>query len=205
MANIGFNEGTGSPADGSLTIVYRDPITGVHSIVEIPVGVDPVAVAVDDLDGGIFPDAVIADEATDQVHVVLSERLADVISSGGDPADAAVAYSTGSGSVPSSVAIDDVDGDGHLDLMVALSGSDQIGVLLGVGDGSFRPIATFDAGSGPASLQLVDVNGDGDVEAVVTNEADNEISVIPEPTALAAALAALLTMAGLRRLQARRF
>ena len=74
-----------------------------------------------------------------------------------------------------------------------------------VGDGSFRPIATFDAGSGPASLQLVDVNGDGDVEAVVTNEADNEISVIPEPTALAAALAALLTMAGLRRLQGRRF
>ena len=51
---------------------------------------------------------------------------------------------------PFSVAIGDVNGDGRPDLVTANSGSDDVSVLLGNGDGTFRPQARFAAGRGPA-------------------------------------------------------
>src|SRR5208282_1401257 len=67
----------------------------------------------------------------------------------------AVTYDSG-GEQASSVAVADVNGDGKADIVVTICGgchgpprighSGSVGVLLGNGDGTFRPAVTYDSG-----------------------------------------------------------
>jgi hypothetical protein len=92
----------------------------------------------------------------------------------------AVDYSSG-GCEPKSIAVGDVNGDGKPDLVVANplgwpycgSGSPWVGVLLGNGDGTFQPVATYGTGTGgyATSVAAADVNGDGKLDLVVSNTA----------------------------------
>jgi len=70
-----------------------------------------------------------------------------------------VAPTYGAGSTPVSVAVGDFNGDGKPDL--ANSGSSNVSVLLGNGDGSFQAAGNYAAGPGPTSLAVGDFNGDG--------------------------------------------
>ncbi|MGA7647846.1 MAG: FG-GAP-like repeat-containing protein [Terriglobales bacterium] len=90
----------------------------------------------------------------------------------------AVTYSTGAyGSV--SVAVGDLNGDGIPDLAVtniyAPSGSDgSVGVLLGNGDGTFRPAVNYDSGGYQADwVEIEDMNGNGIPDLVVANLCQN--------------------------------
>ena len=68
----------------------------------------------------------------------------------------------GAGDRPLSVAIDDLNGDGELDLAVANADSDNVSVLLGNGDGSFQSAVNYGADDGALSVAIGDLNGDGD-------------------------------------------
>ncbi len=66
-----------------------------------------------------------------------------------------VAYSSG-GLGPCSIAVADVNGDGKPDLVVANLESDDVGVLLGNGDGTFQPAVTYASGGGaPGDWRLL--------------------------------------------------
>src|SRR5271163_289687 len=66
------------------------------------------------------------------------------------------------GNRPTSVAVDYVELYGGLDVIVANSGSNTVGVLLGNGNGTFAPKQTFATGSNPVSVGVVsDLHGDG--------------------------------------------
>jgi hypothetical protein len=64
------------------------------------------------------------------------------------------------------VAVGDFNGDGIPDLAVTEGGS--VGVLLGNGDGTFRPRVDYDAGYA-TSLAVGDFNGDGIPDVAVAN------------------------------------
>jgi FG-GAP-like repeat/FG-GAP repeat len=88
----------------------------------------------------------------------------------------AVTYGSG-GLNPHSVAIADVNDDGRPDLVVAnvyansSATTGSIGVLLGNGDGTFRPAMSFDSGAVSAvSVKIADLNGDGIPDLAVVNE-----------------------------------
>jgi len=70
-----------------------------------------------------------------------------------------------------SVTVADVNGDGNPDLVVANGlNPGTVGVLLGNGDGTFRPAITYDSGgSRPFSVAVADVNGDGKLDLIVAN------------------------------------
>src|SRR5207245_6840851 len=77
---------------------------------------------------------------------------------------------------PISVAVGDFNHDGVQDLAVANAGSNTVSVLLGNGDGTFRPPLTFGAGSSPPSVAAGDFNGDGATDPPVATYGSATVS-----------------------------
>ncbi|CAF5204174.1 unnamed protein product, partial [Rotaria magnacalcarata] len=76
-------------------------------------------------------------------------------------------YSTGSN--PESLKAVDVNGDGKPDIIVANYGSNNVGVLLNIGNGMFAAQTTYLTGAGPVEVAAADVNGDGKPDIIVAN------------------------------------
>ena len=74
------------------------------------------------------------------------------------------------------IAVDDLDGNGKPDLVVA-TGGQSVGVLLNPGDGSFSQESTYAAGGGAWTLALADFNGDGHLDLAVA-ASPNGVSVL---------------------------
>gem|GEM_PF-1040669 len=70
------------------------------------------------------------------------------------------------GDQPVSIVAGDFDGDGVPDLATANSQSNDLSVLRGVGDGTFRAEQRLAAGNFPRALVTTDVNGDGKLDLV---------------------------------------
>ena len=78
-------------------------------------------------------------------------------------------YLTGTDSQPMSVAVGDLNNDGQLDFVVANGGSDNVGVFLGLGNGTFSSQTTYSTGSGsyPWDIAVADFNKDSYLDIVV--------------------------------------
>ena len=132
----------------------------------------PAALAVGDLDGNGWEDYVVADSATNTLHVLL------LVDSPIPGVGTSLVYPTGND--PSSVAIGDLNGDSILDLVVANAGDGTITVRLGVDNGPGTtprfewptPItyATgFSPQSHPLSVAIGDLDDDGHNDIAVAN------------------------------------
>jgi hypothetical protein len=75
------------------------------------------------------------------------------------------------------VAVTDLDGDPHPDLVVANFGAETVGLLRGHGDGTFTLIEEFPVGHRPRDVIAVDLNGDRRNEIVVASETSDLISI----------------------------
>jgi hypothetical protein len=79
---------------------------------------------------------------------------------------------------PYQTAVADLDGDGHLDLLVVNAGSNDVSVLFGNGHGAFTAAAsTITVGTTPRDIVTGDIDGDGDVDFVTANAGSNNVSV----------------------------
>jgi hypothetical protein len=87
-----------------------------------------------------------------------------------------VTYETGPS--PGYVATGDFNGDGITDLVVTNWYSENVSVLLGNGDGSFKAGVNYAVGRSPSSVSIGDFNGDGIADIVVSNYYDNTVSVL---------------------------
>ncbi len=68
--------------------------------------------------------------------------------------------------------------DKNLDIVVANSYDNNIGILIGYGDGSFANQTTHSTGSGPWSVAVGDFNNDKNLDIVVANYNDKNIGVL---------------------------
>jgi hypothetical protein len=82
-----------------------------------------------------------------------------------------VAYPTGA-SAPNGIALGDLNGDGHLDVVVANEDNPgTIAVMLGNGDGTLQVPVTYSANSFPGFVVIADFNKDGHLDVAVANRA----------------------------------
>jgi uncharacterized protein YfaP (DUF2135 family) len=133
-----------------------------------------VSIAVGDLNSDTIPDLVTANSG----HPTLpgGNDLSVLLGNGDGSFQAPVSITAGLG--PVSVAAADLDGDTHLDLVVANSDSDDVSVLLGRGDGSFQVPVSIAVGENPTSLAVAHLDGDANLDLVVANSDSNDVSVL---------------------------
>ncbi|MFN6540466.1 MAG: FG-GAP-like repeat-containing protein [Nostoc sp. EkiNYC01] len=83
---------------------------------------------------------------------------------------------------PYSIVVGDFDKDGKLDLVTANKSSQTVSVLLGKGDGTFKPATNFSTvgfnGLSPSSVAVADFNKDGKLDLVTANNLSNNISLL---------------------------
>ncbi|CAF5054159.1 unnamed protein product [Rotaria sp. Silwood1] len=86
-------------------------------------------------------------------------------------------FSSGDGSRLQSVVVFDLNNDSFLDIVVANDGTNNIGVLLGNGNGTFRDQLKFSTGvhSHPHSIALGDFNVDDQMDIAVANRVTKNI------------------------------
>jgi len=82
------------------------------------------------------------------------------------------------GSAPVGVTTGDFNRDGKLDITVCNSGSSSISILLGIGNGSFRPRRDIVLGGRPQALAPADFNGDGKLDLAVLNNQGNSVLIL---------------------------
>ena len=72
----------------------------------------------------------------------------------------------------------DVDGDNKPDIIVANHDSNNTGVLLNTGNGTFATQVTYATGNNPYSVAAADVNGDNKPDIIVVNYGSATVSVL---------------------------
>jgi len=84
------------------------------------------------------------------------------------------------GAAPGSVAIDDFNGDGKLDIVTANEESGDASVLLGDGNGEFSPArgSPFPAGASPNDIAVGDFNRDGWLDLAFANHETQHLTVL---------------------------
>ena len=84
----------------------------------------------------------------------------------------------GDDSKPVAVAVGDFNRDGKLDVATANQGSLGVSVLLGKGNGTFKPSINIFLGRAPDAILARDLNGDGKLDLVTANKATDSASVL---------------------------
>lgn len=132
-----------------------------------------------DVNGDGVPDIVTTNFEGGNVTVLLGDGKGGFAEAPGSPLPA--------GEGPFSLALSDVDRDGHLDLVVAnFSGRsgdtshDAVNVLLGNGSGGFGPMkgSPFATGLNPVRVAVGDVNGDGWPDIVTANMRGGDVTIL---------------------------
>lgn len=148
-----------------------DGTFGAQVSYTVGTGAAPASVASSDVNADGKADIIVANSGVNNVGVLLNN---------GDGTFAAqTTYSTGSGSTPIFVTTADVDGDNEMDIIVANSDGDNVGVLLNNGDGTFAAQTIYSTGtdSAPVSVAVNDADADGDDDIVVANQGGNSVGL----------------------------
>ncbi len=165
----------GAPADASLNgpsslnIFFGGGNGSFQLQKTYPSGNQAATVAVGDLNGDGKPDVVVVDAgvagATNipgAVYVFLNDGQGGFLSP----------KSYVAGTLPITVSVADVNGDGKMDLVAATEDQNigfHLAILLNNGNGTFQAAKLIDTDFGPSSLAVRDFNGDGKPDIVVAH------------------------------------
>jgi hypothetical protein len=142
-------------------------------------GFTPVSVAIGNFNGNQKPDLAVANQC--QTLQNCNGNVGVLLGNGDGTFQAAQSYASG-GYTAVSVAVGDFNGDRKTDLVVAnqcqSSGNcanGSVGVLLGIGDGTFAPAQDFaSGGNNTAAVATGDFNPDGRTDLVLANQCQTQ-------------------------------
>jgi hypothetical protein len=142
--------------------------------VSIQVGRGPRWISVADLNQDHNPDILVANADSGTVNVLLGNGKGQFRAAPGSPFAA--------GHLPNDIAIADMNGDGNPDLVIADHQSLYLTILLGDGEGGFRPApgSPFNVHSTPHphGVAVADFNGDGKPDVVTDSWGTNQVELL---------------------------
>ncbi len=164
---LGNSDGTFQPA-----VTY---ITGA-------LGLGGIAVA--DVNGDGKPDVLVTDGCAYTLNC--PDGSVGVLLGNGDGSFQSPNHYSSGGWGSGGMSVADVNGDGRPDIVVGNCGGSNcwtenglVGILLGNGDGTFQPAATYDSGGALAGFTaVVDVDGDGKLDILVSNVVAQSVGVL---------------------------
>jgi hypothetical protein len=160
--------------DNSVSVLRNTSEVGTVDFAartDIASGSRPRSVVLGDVDGDGRPDLAVANPPSDSVSVMRNVSVIGEIAFA-TRVDVAV------GSSPRSVAIGDLNGDGHADLAVANGNSDTVSVLPNGGDGTFAARTDWATDEFPVFVALSDLDADSRLDLVVVNHDSVVVSVL---------------------------
>jgi hypothetical protein len=130
------------------------------------------ALAVGDVNSDGKLDIVVADGGSNNIIILLGYGNGCFATS--------MTFSTGNGSDPYAIAIVDLNKDGRLDVAVTNSNSNNVGILLGYGNGSFATVMTYPTGNGSSPVAIItgDFNKDDQLDIAVANRDTSNIGIL---------------------------
>ncbi len=163
----------------NVSILLGDGTGSFGAATNVTVGTGARFVAVGDFNGDGKLDLAVANSGDNSVSPVIPGSLSIFLGNGdgtfvGAPENPPVAV----GDIPTSVAVGDFNGDGKLDLAVTNSGTNDVSILLGNGDGTFGAATNLTVGTSPVFVALEDLNGDGKLDLAVVNAGSNDVSIL---------------------------
>ncbi len=134
----------------------------------------PFDLAMGDVDGDGFDDLITANMGSDgepqsSMSVLLYDQATETYPTIDD-------YDVGKG--PSTIVLDDYDGDGDLDTACVNSKSDSLSILFNDGTGKFFGRKDYGLGARPFFLATADIDGDNDVDLLATCAYSNTLTVL---------------------------
>jgi VCBS repeat protein/PKD domain-containing protein/flagellar hook capping protein FlgD len=129
-------------------------------------GINPLALAVGDVDGDSRVDIAVCNSASDRVSI-----LYGLPGGGFGPGVSYVAAASPGGLPPNftSIAIGDLNGDGRQDVAVG-AGLGNVTVLYGLAGGGFAPYVEYDSQGESFGVTIRDLDGDGRQDLVACGE-----------------------------------
>jgi hypothetical protein len=168
-----------------ITVIAGDGAGGFGRASSYSVGADavPFGLTIGDVNADGKSDVVVANAGTDGSDFPPPELPGNVSVFVGDGAGsfaAAVQYSTGPDEGRAQgVAIGDITGDGHADIVVSRPNANAVAVLTGDGSGAFADGVLHAVSVGPAPVALADVTGDGKLDVIAANAVSANVSILP--------------------------
>ncbi|CAF4831166.1 unnamed protein product [Rotaria sp. Silwood1] len=130
----------------------------------------PRAVAMGDFNNDTSLDIVVANYAADNIAIYFGHGNGTVASP--------VMFSTGYGSAPYTIAVDDFDNDHRPDVVVANFGTNSIGILLRFQNGYFANKTVLStASSRPVWIHVADLNNDAALDIITANYGTHSVSI----------------------------
>ena len=138
----------------------------------IGISSQPVSIAVEDFDNDNCLDVAVADRVKNEIVIIRGSGYGTFLDQ--------KTYSTGKGSSPCWLVIDDFNHDQYLDIAVVNSGTNSIGILLGYGNGTFSSLLTSssDELSLPVSLCVGHFNNDTHLDIAVASTGNNHVCIL---------------------------
>jgi streptogramin lyase len=154
VANYGTN-------NLGILLGYSHGVFGTMITYSTGIGSAPYSVAIADFNNDTHLDIVVTNSETDNIAILLGY--------GNGTFAIGVAYSTGVHSRPYTVAIGDLNNDKVSDIVIANSGTNNIFLLYGYGNGTFGNETSYPLGDGylPYSVAVTDLNQDNWMDIVI--------------------------------------